>query len=197
MQVDASSNNLKDNIDDFVESLDKDTLILSGGGIHGISHLGAIHFLNEKNILDNITTYCGTSIGALLITMIVIGFTPIELFDFMVNLNLGALKNFSFMSLVYKFGLDDGSRIEYVIKTLFKVKGIDENITFKQLFDKNNKKLIITAVCNNKFCVEYFSYETFPDMPIILAIRMSISVPGIFIPITYKDSIYTDGGSIV
>src|SRR5210317_670815 len=38
----------------------KDTLVLSGGGIYGISQLGALQALDENHVLDNISTYCGT-----------------------------------------------------------------------------------------------------------------------------------------
>lgn len=40
-------------------------LVFEGGGIHGIAYLGVLQYLEENNILQNITKVAGTSAGAI------------------------------------------------------------------------------------------------------------------------------------
>ena len=52
-------------------------LVLSGGGAHGLTHVGVLQALEEHNIkVDYIT---GTSIGALVGAMYAAGFSPLEM----------------------------------------------------------------------------------------------------------------------
>ena len=53
-------------------------IILSGGSTKGLATLGALQYLKDNNILDNINIFIGTSIGAILCYLICIGYTPIE-----------------------------------------------------------------------------------------------------------------------
>ena len=53
----------------------KTKLILSGGGIKGIAHIGALSVYDERNMLNSIDTYCGSSIGALICSLLVAGTT--------------------------------------------------------------------------------------------------------------------------
>ena len=59
-------------------------LILSGGGIKGISLIGAIEYLYEKNYMNNINTILGTSIGSIIGYLIIIGYTPEELYNIII-----------------------------------------------------------------------------------------------------------------
>lgn len=170
----------------------KKNLVLCGGGVKGIAHVGALFALTELKCLDKIETFAGTSIGSLVISLYVVGYSASELYDFIKLFDLSKLKNLSILN-IQLFGLDTGSRIEYVIKRLIKGKGLNENITLKELFDVKKKKIIFTTVCVNTMDIKYLSHETHPNMPLFLAIRMSISLPFIYVPIKYDKKIYLDG----
>ena len=186
---------LKSEIKEIKEIKYKTKLVLSGGGIKGISHIGALYALEKLKCLEHIEEFAGTSIGSLIIALYVIGYSGSELYDFIKMFDLGKLKKLSILN-IHSFGLDTGSRIEYVIKRLLKGKNLDENITLNELYDKNKKKIIFIAVCLNTMDICHISYETFPELPLYLAIRMSISIPLIYCPVTYKDNIYVDGGCL-
>ena len=47
-----------------------------------------------------------------------------------------------------------------------------------QLYDATGNELCITAVNVNMVDLEYFHPKTTPDVPINLALRMSVSIPG-------------------
>jgi len=174
----------------------KKILVISGGGIKGISFLGALHGLLEANILQNIETYAGSSIGALLCFLLNIGYTPLELFEFVKKFDLNKLKSFSIKLFFENYGLDNGDKIMKVLAKFMISKDIKSDITLLELFNKTNKSLIITAVNINNQNVEYLSHTTYPELSVIQAIRMSISIPFVFTPIQFNKCFYVDGGCI-
>ena len=169
------------------------TLVLSGGGVSGISHLGAIKYLEENNLI-NIDTYICSSVGSLIGSLLAVGYKAPELYDFIYNFNMSVLRNIDISNLIFKYGLDNGHNLIILIKKLLNYKTGNENITFKELYEKYNKKLIITASCLNDNKIYYFNYENEPNLSIYMAVRMSISIPFIFTNIQYKNKLFVDGG---
>lgn len=169
-------------------------LVLSGGGSKGIAHLGGLYGLEQLGILKHIKTIVGTSIGALMALLIYIGYKPDELRKFFINLNFKKMQGAELVNLFKLYGLDDGKRIELVMKKLINAKNMDSNITFKQIYDITGKTLIITGTCLNDKKVHYFSHKTFPAMPVITAVRISMSFPLYFTPVEYESKTYVDGG---
>ena len=112
----------------FIVNSKKTKLILSGGGVKGVAHLGALKALHELGLLQNIDTFVGTSIGAFIGVLLSIGYSPDELYKFTSMMDLSKMKELSFDNLFRLFGLDDGKRIELVLEKLFRAKGINANI---------------------------------------------------------------------
>lgn len=177
--------------------MDYQILILSGGGVKGIAHLGALKVLENKKILDKITTFVGTSIGALICSLLVIGYTIDELTIFFNSLDLNVLipKKLKFKNLIEKYGFDDGKKLNYLINSLFEVKNFSSP-SFEELFSKTNKKLIITSTCINDKKLVSFSYESHPKMKVLTALLMSMAIPIYFIPTVFEEKIYIDGSCI-
>lgn len=171
------------------------TLVLSGGGVSGIAHLGAVKYLEENNLID-IDTYIGSSIGSLIGSMLAVGYKAQELYDFIYNFNISVLRNIDISNLIFKYGLDNGNNLVILIKKLLSYKTGNENITFKELYEKYNKKLIITATCLNDNKIYYFNHENEPNLSIYIAIRMSIAIPFIFTNVQYKNKLFVDSALI-
>ena len=175
---------------------EKTTLILSGGGIKGIAHIGALKALEEKNILKNIKNFAGTSIGGMIATLSVIGYTPDEMYSFIELFDTRKMRSINPNGFFDKFGLDEGIKFTIILEKLFEAKNIPLTTTFKQLFQMTNIKLIITSVCLNDKQVYYLSHTSFPDMPVILGVRMTTSFPFWFVPVKYNGKFFVDGGCI-
>ena len=171
-------------------------IILSGGGIKGFAHIGALKALEDNNINNCITTIAGTSIGAIISLLYVIGYTPDEMYETAIKLNMKEFKNINFSNLLNEYGLDNGKRITNLLSNLMKKKRIKKNITFLELYEKTGINLIVTGVCINNMKAEYFSHESHPKMKVINAIRISFSIPGYFTPAKYKKKMYIDGACI-
>lgn len=169
-------------------------IVLSGGGSKGLSYIGILQYLEEHNMIDKIKEYLGCSIGAFCALLMILGYKSkilIEIFD---NYDLELLKNFKFSTFFDKYGLDEGKKITSFIKIFIKNKNLNENITLKQLYEKTNKKLITVATNINTKQTEFIDVERYPDIPVYLAVQMSMAIPFIYHPIKYNDQLYIDGG---
>ena len=172
-------------------------LVLSGGGLLGISYIGLFKYFEEHNTLSNIKSITGCSAGAIFGSLLSIGYTYKELdvvvksmvFKDYLKINVDSLLNF-----VNTKGLESGHVLHLFIKNCIKDKTGDENITFSQIQEKYNIKLQIGVTNLTKSIFELFNADTTPDIPIIKAISASIAIPFMFEPIIIGDDIYCDGG---
>lgn len=193
--------NNTDNVSNTCESLSMprisdtpDTLVLSGGAFKGIAQLGALYRLTKEKLLDNIKVLAATSVGSLIGFLLIIGFNPKELYIFFTKLDYSLTTDISLSNIIDNYGLDTGSNIMYVIKKLCKTKGISRKITFKELYECFDKDFIVTGVSVNDKTVHYFNKDTHPNMKVLDALRISMSVPILFSPVPYDNKLFIDGG---
>lgn len=170
-------------------------LVLSGGELKGIAFLGAIECLLRKKAInmDNIITFAGSSVGAIISSLLAIGYTIGELFRVVVDLDVASLSDIDLSKLITHFGLCSGHMFITKLKELYVKKGFDADITFKALHAKTNKRLIVTVSCLGKG-VKYFDHMSEPDLSVISAVRMSFSLPLLFTAVKYRGDYYVDGG---
>jgi NTE family protein len=174
----------------------KNILVISGGGLRGFSALGALTRLLELEIIVKPEIYCGTSVGSIICLLMIIGFTPSDIYDILYELDFSTLmiSNIDNIFDDVHFGLNKLDPVMYIIGSLMKSKKLRITTTFIDLFKKFNVKLIVTGTCVNDTTLHYFSHELTPDMKILDAIRISISIPIIFIPHIWDGKVWIDGG---
>jgi len=172
------------------------TLCISGGGIKGISFLGAIaHLIDCKYIdLNNINTFIGSSVGSIISLLFVLGYTIDELIDFILNFNFEILEpNIDCENIFTDFGFSNNDKIILTVEHFIRSKINKKDITFIELYNLTGKKLIMTGTNITDLKLEYFDYINTPNMLLTDAIRISTCVPIIFAPIKYNDKYYIDG----
>lgn len=177
----------------------KNIIIISGGGIKGFCALGAIQKLIEKKIIVNPEIFCGTSVGGLIAFILNIGYSPHDIFDITSNIDYELLVKIDIECLLEDethIGLNSSEPFMIIIKTFMKEKKININITFRELYLITKKKLILTGVCLNDMKLYYFSVDTTPDMEVIIALQITMSIPIIFKPVIYNNKVWVDGASI-
>ena len=175
----------------------KNILIISGGGIKGLAALGALKYLLETEIIIFPEIFCGTSVGSIICMLINIGYGPFDIYKLLEEIDFASLINYEEPeSLLFDpcFGISSPEPIIQVLYNLIQKKNLSKKITFKQLFNKSQSKLIITGTCLNDATVAYFSVDNTPNMEIMKAIRISMSIPFIFKPSIYENKIWIDGG---
>lgn len=171
------------------------TLCLSGGGVLGLSFLGVIEKLEENGFnLSTINHFVGTSVGSIICFFYSIGYTTDEIKNFALEFDFNSLETeINLDNLIEKFGLNDGSKFILLFTFFLKEKLNINDITFLELFQMTNIKLSIIGVNFTKNEEELFNYILTPNMSVITAVRISISIPLIFIPVYHNNCYYIDG----
>ena len=177
-------------------------LVMSGGGPVGFLEYGILKHLSKMNIIkhSNIKSIYATSIGTLIALIFSLQFDWDWMDDFLVKRpwhNLVNITSNDYLNLFNLKGLLNISAIVDAIKPLLLAKDIDINITLKELYELTNIDLHLFTVNLNKFCKIDLNYKSHPDLKLIEAMYMSMSVPILFQPIFYNNEYYLDGGMLV
>lgn len=72
----------------------------------------------------------------------------------------------------------------------------NSDITFRDLYEKTHNTLNVIATDLDRCSAFVFSNDTTPDLPVHIALRASMSVPAVFVPIDVDRHLLTDGGLI-
>ena len=167
-------------------------IVLSGGGLKGLAIIGFIRALKEYHIKPQAIS--GASIGAIIGTMMSIGYTYEELYEFIEYFNYDDVCDFEISNLIDEGGIETGNKITRLLQAMIKNKLHKYCITFEEHYMHTNVWLVINASCLNTQSCEYFSYKTHPKMYIHDALRMTMSLPLWFKPVHHEGSLYVDGG---
>ncbi|MEG0371312.1 MAG: patatin-like phospholipase family protein [Clostridium sp.] len=184
-------------------------LILEGGGALGISYLGSFKALVDKGF--NIKKCAGTSIGALMSSLIMAGYSPGELEEiffgpeFATFLKSSGLNSrippYKALNIFLRKGVFNSNIIEEFIEPLLAKKGIR---TFGDVEKQGKNRLIIIGadITNRRLVVMPDDLPRYGIDPmgfkISTAVRMSCAIPLFFTPVVLNDKnkqVYiVDGG---
>lgn len=158
-------------------------LIFEGAGMKGLAYAGAIAELEEQNLLKDIEKVGGTSAGAITALLVSIGYTSDEICTLISSTDFSDFNDGQYIfvggisRMNNRYGWYKGDSFTKWLADLIEAKTKNENITFAQLSEQGFIDLYITATCLNKQKLFVFSKESYPDMKIKDAVRISISIP--------------------
>jgi len=171
-------------------------LVLSGGSTRGISQLGALKQLIKHNLIDISRLKCivGVSVGSLIACLLALKFSVEEIWDSIMKKDLMNLLHIDLNLLLTSYGIETGKTIYKIMEgILTKITKI-HHITLKQLYEFTSVHLIIVGSCLTTKEPVYFDHITHPDFRVSIALRISVSMPGLFIPVIRNGMTYIDGG---
>lgn len=151
----------------------KTGLVLSGGGVRGITHIGAIKALEEHDI--HITHIAGTSSGAIVGALYAGGYGWEEILDFLKTTQLFSISKYA----ANKPGFVDPEKFYDRFSKYFP----------KDNFQSLNRSLYITATN-----ILDGTLKVFHQGELIRPVLASASFPGVFAPVRIKEGYYVDGG---
>ncbi len=181
-------------------------VVLSGGGAKGFAHIGVLKVLEENNIYPDYIT--GTSMGSIVAGLYSLGYSANQIEEIVVSIDWDNL-------LSDKIKLREISIIEK-----HNYPGYPLTITF----DKNKKPSLPSGMIDGQKIQALFSklvwksntYKTFDDFPmpyrcvatdiisgkahifdkgdLSLAMRASMAIPTVFVPINKDSMLLVDGG---
>lgn len=165
-------------------------LCLSSGGSKGLVHLGVLARYHYSNLLSDIHTYTGTSIGSLVCVLLNVGYNPAEIaelfFEFKLDHQVGLA------NLIEDFGFFSMNQLKSKIENMITNKW-GSVPTFKELFEKTKKELFITTYNIDMMEVYYFNHISEPDCLVSEAVCISMSIPIFFKAYIYKGHKFVDG----
>ncbi len=170
------------NTDNTLQSIEpnkkKIGFALGGGGARGLAHIGILKVFEEFNIRPDIIV--GTSIGAIIGALYAGGLRPVEIEHLVLSLDWKKL--LSLIDVTFPLsGLFHGRRVVSLLKSIL------GNLTFDQL--SLDFSCVTTDIINGEQVV-------LRDGSLIEAVRASISIPGIFTPVSLGDRYLVDGGLV-
>jgi predicted acylesterase/phospholipase RssA len=161
--------------------------------------LGALKHLVKNDFLDleDISNIVGVSCGAMVGFLLSINYQIDELIKVICEIDFTLVDEKKDLIVLFeKLGLNSGKRLTKIFAELLFEKYKVRDITFKELYEKTKKSLYIQATNVNKQQMETFSHFSSPNMSVLLAVRMSQSIPLVFEPVYYNEQMYVDGGLI-
>jgi predicted acylesterase/phospholipase RssA len=173
---------------------------LSGGGIKGFAHVGALEVLAERGHLHAVKEYIGISAGALCALGLCIGCSLSELRMVISMLDWSLIRDIdpdTMFNFQETFGVDTGVNLRRLLAAILNAKHLDPHITFKQLHDqRRGPTLRVIATNVNRCRAEEFNYRATPDVEVLFAIQASMTVPVYFTPVKHAvtGALYVDGG---
>lgn len=147
-------------------------LALGSGGARGFAHIGVLKVLNEANI--HVDFVAGSSIGALVGALYGVGHT----YESMYKMATTFKRKFYLDFTVPKMGLVSGDKLTALVKMM----------THGKTFEQTTPRLHIVAT-------DLISGERiiFKEGYLYEAVRASISIPGIFVPVSMGERMLVDG----
>ncbi|HEX8428149.1 patatin-like phospholipase family protein [Hymenobacter sp.] len=164
-------------------------LVMEGGGIRGIAYGGALAELEKQGVLAGIRRVGGTSAGAIQAALLAVGYSPAEIVEVVNNtpvqrLNDGRLIFFGGSTrLVKQYGWYRGDQFTKYLSELVVRKTGNPDLTLGQLHalaqqqPTHYRDLYTTGTNLTTQRTQIFSHETFPDMRVADAVRISMSIP--------------------
>jgi NTE family protein len=150
-------------------------LVLSGGGVRGVAHLGVLQVLKEINLEPTILS--GTSAGALVGAFHAAGHSIETVFNFFKTTPIFKITNIA----TSKPGIIDSDKFIPLFQEYFPVDD----------FAALQKKLYVTTTD-----LVHGKSKTFSSGPLIQTLLASAAVPVVFSPVTIDGLLYTDGGAL-
>jgi len=175
-------------------------LVMEGGGIKGIAYGGALIELENRGVLPQIQRVGGTSAGAIQACLLAVGYSATEISQIIADtpietFNDGGTVFRAGERFLKKFGWYEGKSFLNTIQKLIADRTNRPNLTFAELHELAQtvpyRDLYVTGVNLSKQKVVVFSHETYPDMRICDAVRVSMSIPLYYqsISMNYKGKI--------
>jgi NTE family protein len=163
-------------------------LVLSGGGMRGMAHIGVIKAIESLGI--HISEYVGASIGSLIGAMAAGGLKAREMEEIACRIRRQDILDPDYWGYLWKRGK---IRSAYKGKKLHAF--IKKNLPIDS-FDELPKPFFANAVDINTGVNIFWGLDIFRDLPLHEAIYSSCAIPGIFPPKKIDGNYYVDGGIV-
>lgn len=196
--MDPSNNEIKE----FDEKKPKTKIrhiVLSGGGVLGISAYGALKHLHNNGIwnIQDIETIYGTSVGAIVGVVIALKYKWEDTDDYVIKRPWDQAFPVSVSNILdsyQKKGIFEMKEFQEFLKPLICAQDLSINITMKEFYEWSKIDMHIITTDLDELTVVDISYKTHPEWRLIDAVYASAALPILFSPLYHEEKYYSDGG---
>jgi predicted acylesterase/phospholipase RssA len=155
--------------------------------------------LQKANLLHSVVEMIGISGGALFALLYILGYTLHDIERLSLEFDFSILRNIDIeMACMFPitFGLDTGETLSRLVETILKQKGFSASTTFAALAERCPIRFRCYATEIQSSTIREFSVTKTPSMTVLLAVRASMCLPFLYMPIRDPNStdILMDGG---
>lgn len=172
-------------------------LCMSSGALKGLEQLGAIYYFYLNGNLDAIDTYIGSSIGAIIGTLMALGYSPPEILEVAVETTLFTdIADLNFTRILDDFGLVSNTTFDdNLAKMMMKmiIAKVGKMPTLKEFYEHTKKRVVFCIVSLKDEKEMYADHNSKPDMPLIVALRATSNSPLIFGKLEHQKDFLVDG----
>jgi NTE family protein len=161
-------------------------LAFCGGGIRCVSHIGVLKAMETAGLLKFVKEMIGISAGALFALLWVLEYSIKDIERLALELDFTVLQNIepeTALLFPLTYGIDSGEGIDKLLISVIKQKGLNPDITFKELSKKKPISFKCYATELQKSTQREFSVSVSPNVRVRTAIRASMSLPILFTPV--------------
>jgi NTE family protein len=169
-------------------------LVFEGAGIRGVAYVGALKELESQKILTQIERAGGTSAGAIMALCVALGYTSSEIEKIMYETKLQKFNDgkFFFIGGISRmnrhYGWYQGKKFLRWLEKIIADKTGNGEITFREMQERKFPGLYVTGTSLNHQKLIVFSNETYPNMKVKDAVRISVSIP-LYFKAVFIDSV--------
>jgi predicted acylesterase/phospholipase RssA len=173
-------------------------MVMSGGGVKAVAHIGALKTLEAAGCLAAVRTWVGLSAGALIAFGICLGYSLAALHDICERFDFAALQDPApegFLSFLDNYGIDTGERLSRFVQALLTIRGFSADLTFGGLAATGAPVLRVVATDMVTGAPLIFSATQTPNERLVDGLRASMSLPFYFWPVRGPTgNMLVDGG---
>jgi NTE family protein len=169
-----------------------ENLVFEGAGIRGIAYAGVTEALEENHVMDNLKRVGGTSAGAITSLLVSLGYEPSEIVEIVSEMKFERLNDGRYFFIggllrtKKQFGWYRDDELINWIGQLIEDKTGNSEITFSELKKEGYLDLYVTATSLTKQKLVILSHESYPEMRVKDAVRISMSIP------LYFEAVFVD-----
>lgn len=184
-------------------------LVFSGGGVRAVAYAGAVEVLAGAIDLETVHRVAGASAGSLAAVLVALGVPPPHITKWLIEAPYASFADGSWGApgevgrLMRHYGLHPGDTLgafvrERVAAATALLGSERPDLTFAELdalaIDGTCASLFVIATNLSRQSAAILCAETAPDLPVWKAVRMSMSIPGFFEPVSWSGELWVDGG---
>jgi NTE family protein len=166
----------------------KVSVVLGGGGLKGLAHIGALKALHRYGIVPD--EYVGTSVGAYIAAMAAGGLTPDEIEAVGLSIRKQDILDYDWMGLLWRRGRS---------RSIYRGKAMHD--FFRRTlpvdrFDALPTPLYVTSVELNGAREIIWGMPGYREIPVHDCVTAACSIPGIFPPKKINEYYFVDGSLV-